>query len=133
MHKQNCVYLCGISENGYCVDVDQHNHRYCSQCNKKRSNGQHQQQQRTMFNLNEKFNFLVNGWLNSRSHTKWWLFVLIIGCTNGTFGARLIGGDENTIRDLGCPTNCSCLGDYLDCIKLNLRIVPEIPDWICSL
>lgn len=44
-----------------------------------------------------------------------------------------IHNDEYFRKDLGCPLNCSCLDKYLDCTKLNLKTVPEIPDWIRTL
>lgn len=73
----------------------------------------------------------------------WWnclvVVVIVLGCprivhllattaSNSNNNNAVVDETEN-----GCPSKCSCLGDYLDCININLKTVPVIPDWIRSL
>lgn len=32
-----------------------------------------------------------------------------------------------------CPKECSCLNDFMDCIRLNLDQLPHVPQWVSSL
>lgn len=32
-----------------------------------------------------------------------------------------------------CPKECSCLNDFMDCIRLNLDQLPHVPQWVLSL
>lgn len=32
-----------------------------------------------------------------------------------------------------CPKECSCLNDFMDCIRLNLDQLPQVPQWIRNL
>lgn len=34
---------------------------------------------------------------------------------------------------VSCPKGCSCLGDFMDCIRQNLNEVPPVPDWVQTL
>lgn len=32
-----------------------------------------------------------------------------------------------------CPKECSCLNDFMDCIRMNLDHLPHVPQWVTSL
>lgn len=34
---------------------------------------------------------------------------------------------------MSCPKGCACLGDFMDCIRQHLNVVPSVPDWVHSL
>lgn len=32
-----------------------------------------------------------------------------------------------------CPKECSCLNDFMDCVRMNLDRLPYVPEWVTSL
>lgn len=78
-----------------------------------------------------------------RQFSKWfqlllciWIFVLCGIESISLGGEQIENRNDNNFshNDFGCPLiNCSCLGEYFECTKLNLKTVPDIKDWTRSL
>lgn len=40
---------------------------------------------------------------------------------------------DGTVAIELCPKECSCLSDFMDCIRMNLDRLPHVPPWVSSL